>query len=761
MVDRPVRDGRHARLTLVRPRCACMTMQVLYSHAPMATIPPVPASHPSQPPVSGRRARERGARVARGDRDGPVVGVRPRSQRGVRPDGGAALRVGIVGATGYAARSSSGCSLAIPTSTSSGSPGATAQDEPIGGIHPHLAATGPQVDDATCPRPTPSFLALPARRGGRARARPRRGRDARSSTSGPTSGCAIPPTIRAGTTSSIPRRTCWRDRRLRPAGAASRGAARRSRTPTVAIVGAPGCYPTATLLALAPLARAGPHRRPRRRRQERRLGRRPRPEAGPDVRRGQREREGVRHRRPPARRRDRAGARRAPRSSAGASADANPGAVAVDFLPHLIPMTRGILSACHVRPTRPVTQAELDALYAAAYAGEPFVTVVDDAAGHEARPGSNFARVYVRLDERTGRIIAIGVDRQPRQGRRRPGRPGVQRRPSACPRRPVSSSCRWRPDRWPSRPLRSTALPRRRRVRAATRSRGLPRRRLDGRASRPPAGRTSASSSTTGGACRAAAVFTPNAFAAAPVAARAGISLATPASRRRRRSGWAARSSRRAAARTPRRAPPVRRPGAICARSSRAALGVRRDAGPRTSRPGSSGPGCRSTRSAAVASQHARPARARRDCRRSARGGRRGAAHDRLARPRSPPTELDLPGARRWTRAVRGDRHRQGRRHDPPADGDDAVGRDDGRERRRRTCSGALLRPAAARTWDQLRSTATRARMTRSSCSRRASRGRRRSLPAAGGNGARRGASRRSRATWRASRRPTARAPRC
>ena len=32
---------------------------------------------------------------------------------------------------------------------------------------------------------------------------------------------------------------------------------------------------------------------------------------------------------------------------------ANPGIVAVDFLPHLIPMTRGILSACHVRPTRP------------------------------------------------------------------------------------------------------------------------------------------------------------------------------------------------------------------------------------------------------------------------------------------------------------------------------------------------------------------------------------------------------------------------
>ena len=74
------------------------------------------------------------------------------------------------------------------------------------------------------------------------------------------------------------------------------------------------------------------------------------------------------------------------RSSGGDRAGANPGAAAVDFLPHLIPMTRGILSACHVRPTRPIDQAELDDLYAEAYADEPFVTVVGRAAGDEARP---------------------------------------------------------------------------------------------------------------------------------------------------------------------------------------------------------------------------------------------------------------------------------------------------------------------------------------------------------------------------------------
>ena len=38
----------------------------------------------------------------------------------------------------------------------------------------------------------------------------------------------------------------------------------------------------------------------------------------------------------------------------GAGGDGEPGRDGVDFLPHLIPMTRGILAACHVRPTRPV-----------------------------------------------------------------------------------------------------------------------------------------------------------------------------------------------------------------------------------------------------------------------------------------------------------------------------------------------------------------------------------------------------------------------
>ena len=95
---------------------------------------------------------------------------------------------------------------------------------------------------------------------------------------------------------------------------------------------------------------------------------------------------------------------------AGLDVSANPGIVAVDFLPHLIPMTRGILSACHVRPTRPITQAELDELYATAYADEPFVTVVAAPPTTKQTTGSNHVRVHVSFDARTGRILAIGVE---------------------------------------------------------------------------------------------------------------------------------------------------------------------------------------------------------------------------------------------------------------------------------------------------------------------------------------------------------------
>jgi N-acetyl-gamma-glutamyl-phosphate reductase len=95
---------------------------------------------------------------------------------------------------------------------------------------------------------------------------------------------------------------------------------------------------------------------------------------------------------------------------AGPDATANPGAASVDFLPHLVPMNRGILAAGHVRPTRAVSADELRELYDAAYRDEYFVEVVDTPPSTGHVRGSNFAHVFAHLDERTGRITTISVE---------------------------------------------------------------------------------------------------------------------------------------------------------------------------------------------------------------------------------------------------------------------------------------------------------------------------------------------------------------
>ncbi len=171
----------------------------------------------------------------------------------------------------------------------------------------------------------------------------------------------------------------------------------------VRIVGSPGCFATAAILALAPLARAG-------------LlgdvvvdaksgvsgaGRDTKPESMfSEVNESVRAYGigGHRH----------VAEIEQELDLAGAGAD-NPGARGVDFLPHLIPMTRGILSAAHVRPARPTDQAELDALFARAYGDEPFVSVVADPPATKHVMGSNEARLHVTYDERTGRILVIAV----------------------------------------------------------------------------------------------------------------------------------------------------------------------------------------------------------------------------------------------------------------------------------------------------------------------------------------------------------------
>ena len=347
-------------------------------------------------------ADETGAAIA-ADRASTLAGFPSAAERGARAlAGGGKVRVAIVGATGYVGAELIRLLALHPHVTIAGLVGRERKGDPIAHIHPHLATRDLRVFDTVPDDAEAVFLALPHGVVA-ARVDEWRGRGMAVIDQGPDFRLHDPADYPAWYHFDHPRpellaTAVYGLPELHRAELTAAG-----HEPS-AIVGAPGCYATTSILALVPLARAGL------------IG-----DVVIDAKSGV------------------SGAGRDPKADlhfgevnesvkaygvfthrhigeieqelAGQSPtpDANPGVRGVDFLPHLVPMTRGILAACHVRPTRPVTQAEVDGLYAAAYGDEPFVTVVEHAPATKHVLGSNEVRVFAKVDDRTGRVLAIGV----------------------------------------------------------------------------------------------------------------------------------------------------------------------------------------------------------------------------------------------------------------------------------------------------------------------------------------------------------------
>ncbi len=78
------------------------------------------------------------------------------------------------------------------------------------------------------------------------------------------------------------------------------------------------------------------------------------------------------------------------------------------FTPHLVPMTRGLLATCHARPAADrLSTASLLKSFRTFYAEAPFVSVIDEPPVTKATLGSSAAHVTVRFDERTGSVLAL------------------------------------------------------------------------------------------------------------------------------------------------------------------------------------------------------------------------------------------------------------------------------------------------------------------------------------------------------------------
>ena len=173
----------------------------------------------------------------------------------------------------------------------------------------------------------------------------------------------------------------------------------RARLPGARVVANPGCYPTASLLALAPAVRAGL------------IG----DDVIVDAKSGvsgaghnvdeaylfgtidsNARAYGVpRHRHTP--------------EIAQELAFIGGGSPRLTFTPHLIPMTRGLLATCYAPLRDGVTAPQVAEAYENAYSGEPFVRLTRAFPQTKAALGSNWCLVHAIVDEANGRLVALAA----------------------------------------------------------------------------------------------------------------------------------------------------------------------------------------------------------------------------------------------------------------------------------------------------------------------------------------------------------------
>jgi N-acetyl-gamma-glutamyl-phosphate reductase len=83
------------------------------------------------------------------------------------------------------------------------------------------------------------------------------------------------------------------------------------------------------------------------------------------------------------------------------------GAGSLTFVPHLMPYDQGELVSCYVRPSEQVDPARLLTLYEERYGDEPFVEVSPDPPGVSGVRGTNLCRIHLAVNEASGRVLAF------------------------------------------------------------------------------------------------------------------------------------------------------------------------------------------------------------------------------------------------------------------------------------------------------------------------------------------------------------------
>lgn len=85
--------------------------------------------------------------------------------------------------------------------------------------------------------------------------------------------------------------------------------------------------------------------------------------------------------------------------------------ITMTFVPHLLPVNRGILATCYARLTPGTTMEGLRAAYEAAYSGEQFIRLLPEGQVADIRHVwySNFCDISLHLDQRAGLLVAVSA----------------------------------------------------------------------------------------------------------------------------------------------------------------------------------------------------------------------------------------------------------------------------------------------------------------------------------------------------------------
>src|SRR5437764_10110021 len=81
----------------------------------------------------------------------------------------------------------------------------------------------------------------------------------------------------------------------------------------------------------------------------------------------------------------------------------------ITFTPHLVPLDQGLLASCYVSTDNGITGGDLRGLFEDAYAAEPFVELADSPPGVRDVRDTNMCRIHATVEPATGRVLVFAA----------------------------------------------------------------------------------------------------------------------------------------------------------------------------------------------------------------------------------------------------------------------------------------------------------------------------------------------------------------